>query len=275
MRHVTALAPEVVCRAAEYASRHPRTPLSLLLRSSADVSEMLGRAERFWPTFSTSTQLEVRRESERIETVLHPTRGAPEGWLPLFAPYVFVGLATSIRSGTREAAMITEARVPEPVCALEEVLEAPVEVTAGCPRLVLPIAAGRARIVSHDPIVAGFLERELEHQLQSVCGALTVEVDRCLRVRLEDGLTMQEVAKGFGMSERTLRRRLEDEGTSFRERLDRVRELRALELMQTHQVQEIATLVGFQDARAFQRAFRRWTGKSPTELRSQTLAVGK
>ena len=67
------------------------------------------------------------------------------------------------------------------------------------------------------------------------------------------------------MSPRTLHRRLEEEGTSFRRVLTDVRrELAARHLQERRlAIGEIAFLLGFSEASAFHRAFKRWTGHAP------------
>jgi AraC-like DNA-binding protein len=73
------------------------------------------------------------------------------------------------------------------------------------------------------------------------------------------------------MSERSLRRHLSEAGTSYRELVDDVRKERALCLLEAEQsISSIAQHLGFSDATAFARAFRRWTGRAPhTHLRAQ------
>jgi AraC-like DNA-binding protein len=67
------------------------------------------------------------------------------------------------------------------------------------------------------------------------------------------------------MSPRTLHRRLEEEGTSFRQVLTEVRrELAARHLSERRlAIGEIAFLLGFSEPSAFHRAFKRWTGHGP------------
>jgi len=89
------------------------------------------------------------------------------------------------------------------------------------------------------------------------------------RAFIADGLvsgdyTLEHVAFRCGMSERTLRRRLTEAGTSYRELVDDVRKERALHLLEAEQsISLIAQHLGFSDATAFARAFRRWTGNAP------------
>lgn len=76
------------------------------------------------------------------------------------------------------------------------------------------------------------------------------------------------VARRLGMSERSLSRRLANEGTSYRVARDEVRCERAIErLHRGDSIAEIAFDQGFADVPAFHRAFRRWTGRSPGSYR--------
>ena len=78
------------------------------------------------------------------------------------------------------------------------------------------------------------------------------------------------VAARFGMSERSLKRRLKQDGTSFRSVRDARMQKRALDLLREGEiVDNVATELGFSDARTFRRAFRRWTGSAPSAIREQ------
>jgi AraC-like DNA-binding protein len=82
--------------------------------------------------------------------------------------------------------------------------------------------------------------------------------------------SMEKTAKKLAMGVTTLRRKLEEEGTTFSDIVDGLRkELAERHLAGSHvSVSEVAFLLGFSDVRAFGRAFRRWTGQSPTEFRA-------
>ena len=77
----------------------------------------------------------------------------------------------------------------------------------------------------------------------------------------------------LGVSARTLQRRLEDEGTSFGQVLDETRRQTALELIgdPALSVGDISRGVGYADQFAFNKAFRRWTGRSPSAYRREIL----
>ena len=73
------------------------------------------------------------------------------------------------------------------------------------------------------------------------------------------------VARDLGTSERTLQRRITDEGTTFRLLVQAARQELAQQLLLSPDpdVAEIACMLGFQDTTSFYRAFRRWEGMSP------------
>ncbi|WP_405493187.1 AraC family transcriptional regulator [Nocardia sp. NBC_00511] len=79
------------------------------------------------------------------------------------------------------------------------------------------------------------------------------------------------VAAGLYMSPRTLSRRLNDEGTSFRALLDEVRQLLSEELLDRTDMttEQVAARLGYAEAASFIRAFRRWEGCPPQEYRSR------
>jgi AraC-like DNA-binding protein len=81
---------------------------------------------------------------------------------------------------------------------------------------------------------------------------------------------MEEVARSLGMGERTLGRRLADEGLNFTEILHQLRRDLAVRYLGDRKlhVSKIAWLVGFHDVSAFTHAFKRWTGKTPKQLRT-------
>lgn len=83
-------------------------------------------------------------------------------------------------------------------------------------------------------------------------------------------LSMQMVCSKLGVSSRTLQRRLQDEGSSFQQTLDALRNSLAHHYLQNSSMSgaEISFLLGFEDPNSFIRAFQGWTGTTPQALRS-------
>lgn len=81
--------------------------------------------------------------------------------------------------------------------------------------------------------------------------------------------TAASVAQRLGVSQRTLSRRLEAEGTSFKDLLDDCRRTLALDYVTrpTFRLPEVVFLLGFSETATFYRAFKRWTGQTPLQYR--------
>jgi AraC-like DNA-binding protein len=126
---------------------------------------------------------------------------------------------------------------------------------------------------SADPALKKYLEEQgravLETRPKStdLVGVIRQELVRRLG---KTEAKVETVAEALDLSPRTLQRRLEGEGTSFQEVLDGVREQLAMSYLVNDSltVSEIAYLLGYSELRAFDRAFRRWTGKTPVAWRS-------
>jgi AraC-like DNA-binding protein len=87
---------------------------------------------------------------------------------------------------------------------------------------------------------------------------------------------MVELSRKLGLSERTLRRKLEDEGTSYRELTQSIQYKAACAMLRDPDLtlQSIAHALGFADSTAFHRAFLRWAKFTPAEYRASLVASG-
>jgi len=82
-------------------------------------------------------------------------------------------------------------------------------------------------------------------------------------------VSVETIAAKLGTSRQTLYRNLKAEGVTFEQVLDALRHRMALDYIASKKVSvnETAYLVGFSDPASFSRAFKRWTGKNPSEMR--------
>jgi AraC-like DNA-binding protein len=127
-----------------------------------------------------------------------------------------------------------------------------------------------------NPALAAHFEQQAARLLSETRGAETL-VDRARRI-IANSLPSGEpstlaIAKQLGLSERTLRRALAAEGASFRGVVDGLRQERARILLEDRRnsIAEIALALGFSELSAFSRAYKRWTGRPPSEARSSTV----
>lgn len=98
--------------------------------------------------------------------------------------------------------------------------------------------------------------------------AIGDQIKAVLKGKLASGRPeLNEVARDMGLSERTLQRRITEEGTTFRALLNEARRELSCRLLKdgTAEIDEIAYLLGYQDTRSFCRAFRDWEGLPPSQ----------
>lgn len=126
-----------------------------------------------------------------------------------------------------------------------------------------------------DSQLFGYLARradELQASLRDEA-SWTAQVRRELTAGLAHGEPrVADIARRLAVSERTLNRRLEAEGTRFATLLDESRRERALLLIEDPALStgELAFLLGYSEPSAFFRAFKRWTGMTPGAYRSRS-----
>lgn len=119
----------------------------------------------------------------------------------------------------------------------------------------------------------GVLSQHADRLLKDLESSKSVrgKVEALLMPVLHKGdASMDAVAEKMAMSRQTLFRRLKDENTTFEKLLDELRHKLALDYLGAKKVSvnETAYLVGFSDPAAFSRAFKRWTGKNPRDMRA-------
>lgn len=125
-----------------------------------------------------------------------------------------------------------------------------------------------------DPAIAQYLSAQLDAEMERRApqsGFADVMLRR-MSDRLSEGAPRAgDIAREMGMSERTLRRRLADDGTSYQDMLAKARQQLAEGLLARsgHGLAEIAFLTGFSEQSAFTRAFKGWTGDTPAAFRAR------
>lgn len=125
-------------------------------------------------------------------------------------------------------------------------------------------------------ILTPALDRSLEQKLRS--NSITETVKWIIKLNLPGGRPdIRVVTSELGMSDRTLQRRLTEEGTSFKQLLTEARRERALEYLAdpTLDLKEVAFLLGYEDQNSFFRAFRQWEGDTPSHWRAEQLDANR
>lgn len=118
------------------------------------------------------------------------------------------------------------------------------------------------------------LDRRLDQQAHAV--SVAAQAKWVLRRRLTAGRPdIRSVATELAMSERSLQRKLTDEGVTFQALLSDTRHELALEYLSDPalEIMEVAYMLGYEDQNSLFRAFRQWEDQTPSEWRAEHLAV--
>jgi len=153
----------------------------------------------------------------------------------------------------------------------ERILRLPIRFDAGEDGVLFPFSMMDSSNPSADAALRQLLERYAADQLAKIQthARFSERVRATILSMLPlGGLTADAVAAQLALSNRSLRRRLQEEDTSYQEILDDVRaELASRYLTKEKRgIEEVAFLLGFSDPSAFSKAFRRWTGKTPADF---------
>ena len=141
---------------------------------------------------------------------------------------------------------------------------------ASANRILVNRAGASQPFPGYDPVLTRMLEQQCQQRMDTVENSGTAgKVRQRLLGELGLGATLTDMASELALSTRSLRRKLEQEGTSYRDLVEEERRQLALQLLDstTMKIEELAAHLGYTDAGGFVRAFRRWEGCSPSAYR--------
>jgi AraC-like DNA-binding protein len=162
--------------------------------------------------------------------------------------------------------------VPDDKAPYRQFFRSPVRFNTTESALIFPASWLDHKLPSEDPLLFKYFENRAKELHQSRNGDLINILHQFVRNTLiTQECTACAAARHVGIHERTLNRRLREHGTTFRDEVNQVRYTMARGfLASTHaSCAEIALAVGYNDATAFNHAFKRWSGMSPAQWRKQ------
>jgi AraC-like DNA-binding protein len=248
--------------------------LEYALRTSANLREAFTRLAAYHRILHDAAQVsfEIDRECTIVSHRLPLPGGAPR---PV-SEFILAAWLVTARQATGVEIAPIEVRFPhaEPanVCEHRRVFGCPLKFEQRRSELVLSRKLLDLALLKADPVLQQIVEAQVLALLRKLpkAEATTDAVRRFLAEELSNGQPkLAQLALRLRMSTRTLHRRLEQEGTSFRRVLNEVRrELAVRHLVERRLViGEIAFLLGFSEVSAFHRAFKQWTGHAPHAYR--------
>ena len=150
----------------------------------------------------------------------------------------------------------------------------PVRFAQGANRALLSRSDLALPLSAREPALAALHDRLVEDELEKLAaGAPTsLRIRQLLAMRLRDAEPRREqIAAALNVSDRTLQRRLQAEGTSYQQLLDDTRRELAQKYLRKPRtpLRDVAALLGFEDQSNLFRACKRWFGESPGRYRAR------
>ena len=160
---------------------------------------------------------------------------------------------------------------PAHAACYKRAFKAPVKFGREHNQLLLPAGVLDTPVRTANRIQHVVFQQQCEEILRALGSAreTTAAVRQLLIESAGDFLDIAQVAARLHVSERTLRRRLEDESTSFRSVVDEIRDVLAKEYLAETEltIADIAHLLDYAETVSFRRAFARWNGVTPSTYR--------
>ncbi|HEU4728528.1 MAG TPA: AraC family transcriptional regulator ligand-binding domain-containing protein [Kofleriaceae bacterium] len=243
-----------------------------LVRASTTLGEALARAQEFHRLVKDRGRLEILASPAGAMVIDAPELERAQWPRPIaeltIANYLHLARAwTGARIVPREV-RFQHAR-PRDTRELERFFGAKLRFDQRDNALVLPREVLALPFTTSEPALGAYLEASAAARLEQLpAPSLIDEVRGAIDDEMRNGdVDIERVARRIGVTPRSLQRRLRDEGTSYRELVDTIRHKRAVDLLSRGvPFGDIAERLGFSEARAFRRAFRRWTGLVPSAI---------
>jgi AraC-like DNA-binding protein len=251
------------------------TLLDYLVMSSANVGDAVARIARYAPLMADSERLALTVQGDEARFRYHNDTNIPcaiemiVGMFMMRARDLF-GPSWSVKRVCFAHAPLGPLATYDRICQAPVLFEMPVtEVVFARDLTALPMTGADARLNA-------IFVAEAEAALATLAPAVAAPsfIDTVKRA-LEDGLherdlTLTRLADQLGVSTRTLQRRLRAAGVTHRGLVSGVRkDLAARSLAARVSQGQIARTLGYSGAGAFQRAFKRWSGVTPGQLRGK------
>lgn len=245
------------------------------LQSAATLREAIGMVQKFQPLISDGGRFQMLAGSATTWIVYHPRQGklafSPHQIEAVLAAVVtFAGWVTGSELRPRRV-QFSQPRLG-PVKGYREVFACPVEFEQAFSGLLVDNSLLDKPLPQADPQLAKMHEQYTSARLAALAShELSIEdLRQWLITQMGPQVPRRaQAAQAFGLSERTLARRLKDQDMTFERLLDGVRSELALQVVTdtVRSFSDIALALGFAEVSTFYRAFLRWTGMTPGQWR--------
>lgn len=247
-------------------------------RTAGDVLRLLLRNVRLMHEAAViDLQIDAANSLVRCTERFSPPAAIPRHLGELILGMWVLRLRRLLASSLAISELTFKHEAPSNLAEHTRILGVPLVFSAAEYSIALPAACLELPVVGADPVLGVVLGRHLQQEADQLppTDDFVGAVQRAAREALSDPeLGGERLARRLHLSQRTLQRRLSEAGTSCQAIIDGTRREKALQLLRDSRLTlaEIAFMIGYSEMSAFYRAVRRWTGKTPREVRDSVVA---
>ena len=255
--------------------------IDFLATSAPTIGEALAKVSDYFPIINAVVRLPYMVGDREVTFGMEaPSR--PATITRPYAEYTLAAVFLRTRVATNQAFPLirvefSHARPPD-TREHERIFGCPVVFGADACRMTIARDVWDTPRTGSDPALFSVLETHAKMLLDQVPNPddIVSRVREAIEAELRGGdPSLESIAKTLAMSPRTLQRRLRDHGVLFNDVLDELRFRAAKSYLAQRDVAgtEVAYLLGFAEQSSLNRAFKRWSGQTPSEFRRRVAAL--
>ncbi|WXL26134.1 AraC family transcriptional regulator [Ectopseudomonas mendocina] len=252
--------------------------LGYMLMSSPTLADAIAAGLRYQRLVGDGGELCLSEDGDELKLIYRPLHpDAPQTRtrvLALMACWIQM-LRPLLENWRLLRAQFTHPQ-PDTLIEYEQIFACPMQFAAEDYALVLPRSLAATALTQANPPLQTLLRQHAESLLARLPSeSLQARVVALLGEQLARGEPdRSQLAQALHLTERTLQRRLAEEGSSYKQLLNDTRQQLAERYLSSGDLPaaEIALLLGYSEPSVFFRAFRQWTGLTPGEYRTRQKA---
>lgn len=264
--------PELAYLTAQSWLHHNHSPLLVMLRHSANLQQALVSFYRYRSQLLPLVYIRLQRVHDQLRLVIRPSfaLGKQQAFVEQLILHFLLALITQ-QLGDSSQLKISSSKLDHNSNWLlhhhwQLTAEQALQSSLSLPKALLskPFADANTELWQHHQNWCGYLQQSIPDK-----SAFIEQLEQWLFTVLRQAPSQEEAARHWGLSLSSFKRLLAQQQTNYQQVLDQVKACAAQQalLLQGMSNKELASRLGYSDEHNFRRAFKRWTGLLPSQLR--------
>lgn len=252
--------------------------LGLSWRTCSRVGEIFERSERYFKLLSNTFAWSIREQGDTSQILLN--REAQRRGMELSTEASLSATVVVLQAMTEKEILPVEVTFkhhpPRDLSSFVRAFKCPVLFNQPEYSISYRTSDLQLRTAKADASINSYLLKQVDEKTRGIKipgSSLLRDVETLIKDGLPTGIPgIHQISDLLAMSNRTLTRRLSEEGVTYRDLVRKTQKAIAKEKLRDAELSigEIAFLTGFSEQSAFNRAFKKWTGQTPTDFRKNS-----